>query len=125
MLTRRAVIIFNCGMALVFLLIGGLSTYALSLIQPIHEQTMARLIDQGTVQAIKDEGDIERARLKALYYLDLARDIQKRRYEEVDQKYYDARLLSIVVAAAFLIGASMVASWRPGSHSNKPPTTSP
>jgi len=114
---------FNLGMAVVFLLIGGLSTYALNLTQSTHQQSAARLIDQSPVQAIKDEDDIERARLKALYYLQLARDIQQRRYEEADQKYYDARLLSFFVAAAFLIGTIMVGFWRPVNRSKHAATT--
>jgi hypothetical protein len=109
-------------MALVFLLIGGLATYAQGMMQSARGQNVSRLNDQSVVQAIKDENDIDVVRKKALYYSDLALGIQKRRYEEADQKYYDARLLSFFVAGVFLLGAGMVFFLRKDGDSGNAPS---
>ena len=127
MLTRRTLLLFIFGMTLIFLAIGGVSEYASSLEQPAQQQGAQRLFDQARVQAIKDDADIERVRGHALYYLELARDMQARKHDAQDLRYYDVRVVAFMASGLFLLVALLVALWRPAaSHGAvKAPATAP
>jgi hypothetical protein len=120
MLTRRTLLLFNSGMVLIFLTIGVVSDYALGLAQPVQEQGAQRLFDQAKVQSIKDDADIEQVRGQALHYLDLARDMQNRKYVEADLKYYDVRMVAYFAGAAFVVAGLLIALWRPAASVKLP-----
>ena len=128
MLTRRTLLLFIFGMMLIFLVIGIVSEYALSLEQPAQQQGAQRLFDQAKVQAIRDDADIERVRGHALYYLELARDMQARKYDAQDLRYYDVRMVAFLASGLFLVVALMIALWRPaaeGQDANEAAGTAP
>ena len=120
MLTRRTLLLFNFGMVLIFVAVGIVSDYALGLAQPAQEQGAQRLFDQTKVQSIKDETDLERVRGQALYYMDLARDMQARKYDEADLKYYDVGRVAYFAGAAFVLAGLLIALWRPAASVKSP-----
>lgn len=122
MLTRRTLLLIILGMILIFLAIGAVSEYASSLEQPAQQQGAQRLFDQAKVQAIRDDADIERVRGQALYYLELARDMQARKYEAADLRYYDVRMVAFMASGLFLLVALLVALWRPAAAGHAPGT---
>jgi len=128
MLTRRTLLLFIFGMMLIFLAIGVVSEYASSLEQPAQQQGAQRLFDQARVKAIRDDTDIEHVRGHALYYLELARDMQARKHEAADLRYYDVRLVAFMASGVFLLLALLIALWRPaaaGHGAGKAPGTAP
>jgi hypothetical protein len=128
MLTRRTLLLFIFGMTLIFLAIGIVSEYASSLEQPAQQQGAQRLFEPARVQAIRDDADIERVRGHALYYLELARDMQARKHDAQDLRYYDVRMVAFLASGLFLAVALMIALWRPaaaGKDANKAAGTAP
>lgn len=115
MITRRTLLIFNFGVAALFLLVGGLSVYVLSVVQPGSNQvSVPPAFTASALQAISEEREMEKLRSSAIFYYELARDMRKARHEATEGYLYDVRLLSFFVAGLFFIGGLLVLF--PGRH---------
>jgi hypothetical protein len=99
-ITRRTLFILNLGIALVFVAIGLVSEYTLSISRPTEVGEMPAF-RAAIRKAIVEERDLEALRVKAAFYFDLARDLRTARSQDSERMFYDARLLAFVVAALF------------------------
>lgn len=109
MITRRTLLIYNFGIAVLFLLVGVLSVYALTIVQPSPNQVEAPpAFNLSALQAITEEKDLEKLRSQAVFYYELARDFRKARHAATEGYLYDVRVLSFFVAGLFLIGGLLV-----------------
>ena len=109
MITRRTLLIFNFGVATLFVLIGGLSVYALSMVQPSQAQiAVPPAFTSSALQSVAEEKDLEKLRSQALFYYELAREMRKARHAAAEGYFYDVRLLSFFVAGLFAIGGLLV-----------------
>ncbi len=105
MITRRTLLIFNFGIAALFVLVGVLSVYALSVVQPGPTQVaVPPAFNTSALHAIAEEKDLEKLRSSAVFYYELARDFRQARYAATEGYLYDVRVLSFFVAGLFLIG---------------------
>ena len=108
-ITRRTLLIFNFGIAALFALIGGLSVYALSVVQPGNAQiAVPPAFTVSAFRSVAQEKEIEKLRSQAIFYYELARDMRKARHEATEGYFYDVRLLSFFVAGLFAIGGLLV-----------------
>jgi hypothetical protein len=109
MVTRRTILIFNFGVAALFLIVGGLSIYVQGVLQPDPSHLrVPPAFDVPAMQSILDEKDEEQLRSKALFYYQLARDFRKARYEANEGYLSELRWLSFFVAGLFAIGGGLV-----------------
>lgn len=109
MITRRTLLIFNFGVAALFLVVGGLSVYVLSAVQPGSGQvSVPPAFTASALQAISEEKEMEKLRSSAVFYYELAREMRKARHEATEGYLYDVRLLSFFVAGLFCIGGFLV-----------------
>jgi hypothetical protein len=109
MITRRTLLIFNFGVAVLFSLVGLLSAYAMSVVQPNRNQVeVPPAFNQSALRAITDEKDLEKLRSQTVFYYELARDFRLARYAATEGYLYDVRLLSFFVSGLFLIGGLLV-----------------
>jgi hypothetical protein len=99
----RALLLYNIGIALVFTIIGSLSTYSLDLMKP-NRANDSPVFAKESQLAIEQEPSIDAVRARALYYFGIARDIRRARVADDTRTYYDVRILSFVVAGLFVIG---------------------
>jgi hypothetical protein len=105
LITRRTLLIYNFGIALIFLAIGLLSLFTLdpfanrSAIQPPF--------DPASLAAIQEEEDVDRLRTRASYYFELGRDLKRARYADTDTLFRDFRFMCFVVGIAFALGGLM------------------
>jgi hypothetical protein len=105
MVTRRTLLIFNFGIAVLFLLVGVLSIYAMSIVRPVAGQVdVPPAFNRTVLHAIAEEKELEKLRSTAVFYYELARDFRKARYEASEGYLYDVRVLSFFVAGLFAIG---------------------
>lgn len=98
----RTLLLYDFGIALVFLLIGFLSVYSLDLIKPNRASEPTVLAKEARL-AIEEEQAIEALRGRAFFYFDTARDMRRARVQDDVRTYYDAQVLSFVVAGLFLL----------------------
>ena len=109
MITRRTLLIFNFGIAALFLLVGALSVYALSIVQPRPSQvSVPPAFNTSALHAIAEEKDLEKLRSSTIFYYELARDFRLARYAATEGYLYDVRVLSFFVAGLFAIGGLLV-----------------
>ena len=105
MITRRTLIIYNFGIALLFTVIGALSliTFENFLSRPAALPPF----DPASVKAIQEESDIERLRSQASFYFELGRDLKRARYSDTDTLIHDFRSLCFLLGAIFAVGGAM------------------
>jgi hypothetical protein len=109
MITRRTLLIFNFGVAVLFAIVGMLSIYVMSVVQPGSGQiAVPPAFNTSALQAISEEKDVEQLRSKTVFYYELARDFRKARHAATEGYLYDVRLLSFFVAGLFTIGGLLV-----------------
>jgi hypothetical protein len=99
----KTLLLYNFGIALVFLVVGALSVYSLDLVKP-GRATESAAFSKTAQSAIEEEPVIENVRARALFYFSAARDIRRARLNDEVSVYYDLRVLSLVVAGLFAIG---------------------
>jgi hypothetical protein len=97
----RTLLLFNFGVALVFLLIAGLSTYSLDLVRPNRAREHAAFSGESKL-AVVEEQSIDQLRSRALFYFDIARNIRLARMQDEVRVFNDAQFLSFAVAILFL-----------------------
>jgi hypothetical protein len=109
MVTRRTLLIFNFGVAVLFTLVGLLSIYVLSVVQPGASQVaVPPAFNTEALRSITEENDNDKLRSRAIFYYELARDFRKSRHAATEGYLYDVRLLSFFVAGLFVIGGLLV-----------------
>lgn len=109
MVTRRTLLIFNFGVAVLFVMVGLLSIYAMSVVQPNPSQVeVPPAFNASALRGITEEKDAEKLRSQAIFYYELARDFRLARYAATEGYLYDVRLLSFFVSGLFVIGGLLV-----------------
>ena len=99
--------IYNFGIAFIFLAIGLLTAHTMDVIRP-NRQVEAQTLVKLSRESILEEANLEQLRSRALFYFELARDLRKAKTEEIEQGFYDIRLLTFVVAGIFTFGGLLL-----------------
>ena len=106
MFTRQTLLIYNFGLALMFVVIGALTMATFE--HFLNRPAVAALpFDPASAQAIRDEQDIEKLRSRAVFYFDLGRDLKRARYSDTDTLVHDFRFLCFLLGAIFTVGGAM------------------
>ena len=96
MLTKRTLLIYNYGLALLFVVVGALTmaTFEHFLNRPA---AAVAPFDPASAKAINEESDIEKLRARATFYFELGRDFRKARYSDTDTLGRDFRFLCFLL----------------------------
>lgn len=105
MITQRTLLIYNFGIALVFIAIGMLSLVTLDPFS--NRSAIVPPFDPASHVAIQEEQDVERLRTRASYYFELGRELKRARYADSDSRFGDFRFLCFALGAAFTLGGAM------------------
>jgi len=105
MITRRTLLIYNFGIALIFAAIGLLSLLTLDPFS--NRSAIVPPFDPASHVAIQEEQDVERLRARAAYYFELGRELKRARYADSDSRFGEFRYLCFALAAAFALGGAM------------------
>ena len=109
MITRRTLLIYNFGIAVLFMLVGVLSVYVMNMVAPSANQVkVPPAFNLTALQGITEEKDIEKLRSQAVFSYELARDFRMARHAATEGYLYDVRLLSFFVSGLFVIGGLLV-----------------
>jgi len=121
-ITRQTLLIYNFGLAIVFIMIGALSllTYERFVDRPVIQPPF----DPVSLTAIKEETDVERLRQKAAYYFELGRDLKRARYVDTDTGARDFRIVCFLIGGLLVLGGvmTMVATRPPKQQKVVAPT---
>jgi len=103
MVTRRTLLLYNFGLAVLLVFIGAMSILGADASQ------IKRLNDLPNFNAealnyILEEQDIEKLRSRSQFYFDVARDLKRARTDDSSKVFKDASTLAFFVAALFAIG---------------------
>ena len=115
MFTKRTLLIYNFGLALLFAGVGALTmaTFEHFLNRPA---AAVAPFDPASAKAMNEEQDIEKLRARAMFYFELARDFRKARYSDTDTLVRDFRFLCFLLGAIFTVGGAMAfVTFRNGS----------
>jgi hypothetical protein len=104
--TKRTLLIYNFGLALLFLVVGALTmaTFEHFLNRPA---AAVAPFDPASAKAINEEQDIEKLRARATFYFELGRGFRKARYADTDTLVRDFRRLCFLLGAIFAVGGAM------------------
>jgi hypothetical protein len=102
MVTRRTLLLYNFGIALLLAFIGAMSIVGADAAQ------LKRLNDLPNFNAearayVTDEQDIEKLRSRTQFYFDVARDLKRARTDDSSRVFKDASTLAFFVAALFAV----------------------
>ena len=106
MITRQTLLLYNFGLAIVFVMIGALSllTYERFVDRPVIQPPF----DPASLTAIKESTDVDRLRTQAAFYFELGRDLKRARYADTDTGARDFRIVCFLVSGILAIGGVMV-----------------
>ena len=106
MFTKRTLLIYNFGLALLFVAVGALTmaTFEHFLNRPA---AAVAPFDPASAKAMHEEQDIEKLRARASFYFDLGRGFRKARYSDTDTLVRDFRFLCFLLGAIFAVGGLM------------------
>jgi hypothetical protein len=104
-ITRQTLLIYNFGIAAIFVLVGALSMFALSPL--LDRPTIQPPFDVASMAAIQAEQDMEKLRARAAFYFDLGRDLKRARYADTDIFFADFRNLCFALGVIFAIGGAI------------------
>ena len=106
MFSKRTLLIYNFGLALLFLVVGALT---MATFERFLNRPAAAIppFDAASSKAIHEEQDIERLRTRASYYFELGRDLKRARYSDTDTLVRDFRFLCFLLGAIFAVGGAM------------------
>ena len=109
MFTKRTLLIYNFGLALIFAVVGALSllTFEHFLIRPA---TVIPPFDAASLKAIQEEPDMEKLRARAAFYFELGRDLKRARYSDTDALVRDFRFLCFLLGGIFAVSGAMSAA---------------
>jgi len=104
--TKRTLLIYNYGLAVLFVVVGALTmaTFEHFLNRPA---AAVAPFDAASSKAINEEQDIEKLRARAVFYFELGRDFKKARYADTDTLVRDFRFLCFLLGAIFTVGGTM------------------
>ena len=102
MITRRALLIFNFGLAAILAAVGFASIMAAQDFAQATRLTELPNFNVESRQAIEQQQDVEQLRSRALFYFELARELKKARSIDTVRLYSDGRTLAFVVAGLFI-----------------------
>lgn len=105
MITRRALLIYNFGIALLFVVIGLLSLFAFEHL--LNRPAILPPFDNASAKAIQEEQDPEKLRSQAAFYFELGRELKRARYSDTDTLIHDFRFLCFLLGAIFALGGAM------------------
>jgi hypothetical protein len=117
--TRRALLIYNFGIALILLTIGFVTVYAGDAMQQSSRLTELPNFDSTSRKAIEEQPELDPLRARALFYFDLAHELKKARNSDNTRYFYDARTVVWVLAALFIL-AGLMALTLPKENSPAP-----
>jgi hypothetical protein len=104
-ITRRTLIIYNFGAALLFAVIGALSL--LTFDHLLNRPAVLPPFDSASAKAIEQEPDLERLRSQAAFYFELGRELKRARYSDTDSLIRDFRSLCFLLTVIFAVGGAM------------------
>jgi hypothetical protein len=104
-ITRRTLIIYNFGAALLFVVIGALSL--LTFDNLLSRPAVLPPFDPASAKVIQEEPDLERLRSQATFYFELGRELKRARYSDTDTLIRDFRSLCFLLAVIFAMGGAM------------------
>ena len=106
MFSKRTLLIYNFGLAMLFVVIGALT---MTTFEHFLNRPAAAIppFDAASAKAIREERDIERLRMRATHYFDLGRDLKRARYSDTDTLVRDFRSLCFLLGAIFIVGGTM------------------
>jgi hypothetical protein len=105
--TRRALLIYNFGIALILLTVGFATVYAGDAMQQSSRLTELPNFDVPSRKAIEEQQELDPLRSRALFYFDLAHELKKARNIDSTRYFYDARTIVWVLAALFILAGLM------------------
>jgi len=104
--TKRALLIYNFGLALTFVVMGALSLITFE--HFLNRQAAAvPPFDAASVEAIQAEQDIEKLRARASFYFQLGRDLKRARYSDTDTLVRDFRFFCFLLGGIFAVGGAI------------------
>jgi hypothetical protein len=106
MLSKHTLLIYNFGLALLFVVMGALT---MATFEHFLSRPAAAIppFDTASSKAIHEEQDLERLRTRAAYYFELGRDLKRARYSDTDTLVRDFRFLCFLLGAIFAVGGAM------------------
>jgi uncharacterized membrane protein len=102
MITRRTLLIYNFGIALIFVAIGVLSVFALDPFT--NRSAIVPPFDPASHAAIQEEKDVEHLRSRATFYFELGRELKRARYADSNSLFNEFRYMCFILGAAFALG---------------------
>ncbi|HZQ75175.1 MAG TPA: hypothetical protein VFB08_19835 [Burkholderiales bacterium] len=109
MVTHRALVIYNFGIALILFAIGLASVLAGdNAAQQSSRLTQLPTFDEGSRQALEQQADLEQLRARTLFYFDLAKELKRARNIDTTRYFYDARTAVWILATLFVLAGLMV-----------------
>ena len=106
MISKHTLLIFNFGLALTFAILG---TLTMATFEHFLNRPAAAIppFDVASVQAIREEQDVEKLRSRAMFYFELGRDLKRARYSDTDTLVRDFRFLCFLLGAIFAVGGAI------------------
>jgi cytochrome c biogenesis protein CcdA len=105
MITRRTLLIYNFGIALIFVAIGVLS---LLVLDPFtNRSAIVPPFDPASHAAIQEEKDVEHLRSRATFYFELGRELKRARYSDSNSLFSEFRYFCFLLGAIFALGGTM------------------
>ena len=106
MVTKRTLLLYNFGIAGLLTFIGAMSIVGADAAQ------IKRLNDLPNFNAesrayLTDEQDLEKLRVRSMFYFDVARDLKRARTDDSSKVFKDASTLAFFVAALFAVAGVM------------------
>jgi hypothetical protein len=105
LITRRTLLIYHFGIAVLFVVIGMLSLFTFEHL--LSRPAVLPPFDPASAKAIQEEPDLERLRSQAAFYFELGRDLKRARYSDTDALIRDFRTLCFLMGVIFAIGGAM------------------
>lgn len=105
MITRRTLVIYNFGIALLFAVIGALSLFTVE--HFLDRPAVLPPFDPASAKAIQEEQDPERLRSQAAFYFELGRELKRARYSDTDTFVRDFRSLCFLLGVIFAVGGAL------------------
>jgi hypothetical protein len=121
MISRRALLIYNFGLAVILALVGVLSIFVQDAMVQSSRVTDMPTFDAAARKALADEKDLETLRSRSLFYFDVARDLKRARNVETTRLFYDARTLAFLVAGLFALSGVLIIGTTTARYKGGPP----
>jgi len=115
----RTLLLYNFGMALIFVIVGLLSIYSIDVTKPGRVEESPTFSKNARL-ALEHEPVLETLRTRALSYFDVAREFRLARIQDEVGIYNDVRTLSFGVAALFVVGAILALLLLPPAQAQAP-----